>query len=92
MNCEVRRAATGDIDALLRLMRAHADYERAAVPPVATHEALHRAAFGEWPALLAWVASVDGAAIGYLTATRDFSTWRCAPFLHMDCLFVRLSS
>ena len=26
---------------------------------------------------------------GYATATVDFSTWRAAPYLHMDCLFVR---
>jgi ribosomal protein S18 acetylase RimI-like enzyme len=84
---DVRRAVEEDLEALSRLMGAHAAFERAG-PPTATREALRRAMFDDPPMLLAWVARVKGVAAGYLTATRDFSTWRCAPFLHMDCLYV----
>jgi GNAT superfamily N-acetyltransferase len=34
------------------------------------------------------VAEADGAIAGYATCTRDFSTWRAAEYLHMDCLYV----
>lgn len=41
------------------------------------------------PAFYAWVAVSESALIGYATATIDFSTWRGAHFVHMDCLYVQ---
>ncbi|MDH5833420.1 GNAT family N-acetyltransferase [Luteimonas kalidii] len=90
MSLEVRRAAPDDLAALLELVQAHAAFERAR-PPAATRAGLDAALFERSAApahLLAWIAARGDTAIGYLTATRDFSTWRCAPFLHMDCLYV----
>lgn len=90
MSVEVRTALPRDLPALVRCVREHAAFERAA-PPAATEAGLDAALFGHGagPArLLGWVAVLDDAVIGYLTATRDFSTWRCMPFLHMDCLYV----
>lgn len=75
------------VAALLPLIEAHARFERTA--PTCTADAL-RSALAEPDALLfAWLAVDEmGRAIGYATATRDFSTWSGKPFLHLDCLFI----
>ena len=50
-------------------------------------ESLRRAIDGL--VLFGWVAESEHSLSGYATATIDFSTWRAAPFMHLDCLFVR---
>lgn len=35
-----------------------------------------------------FVASAEGAAIGYASVTTDSATWSAAPYAHLDCLFV----
>jgi len=86
----VRRAAPGDMQALLELVSEHAAFEQATARPDA--QALSEAIFGPRPRLLCWVAAVQGAVAGYMTATCDFSTWQARPFLYMDCLYLRATA
>jgi GNAT superfamily N-acetyltransferase len=85
----VRRAGPMDVDALVVLCAEHARYERAVYDPDGKAAPLERALSEAPPRLTAWVAEAGGTAIGYVTATSEFSTWSARDFLHMDCLFVR---
>jgi GNAT superfamily N-acetyltransferase len=84
----VRAVQRHDIDALVAMCGEHAAYERAPFDADGLSSRLEQALFAEPPRLLGWIAE-GGGAVGYLTATRDFSTWRAREFLHMDCLYVR---
>jgi GNAT superfamily N-acetyltransferase len=85
----VRLMDIGDVDTLLVLCAEHARFERAHFEVEGKSEGLREALFGVTPRLRAWVAIVQGQAVGYATATEEFSTWNAISFLHMDCLFVR---
>lgn len=37
----------------------------------------------------AWIACIDGNAVGYASATLDFATLTARPFVHLDCLYLR---
>ena len=85
----IRRAGGADLNALLQLGAEHAAFEQlrhqAAQRPASLASALEH----EPPRLHAWLAESDGGAVGYASATRDFSTLDAALYLHMDCLYVR---
>lgn len=75
------------VAALLPLIKAHALFERSAA--TCTEESLRSALAEPGAVLFAWLALDEGGrAIGYATATRDFSTWSGKPFLHLDCLYL----
>jgi len=82
----IRRASPGDAQRLVPLIHAHAAFEQGAArcPPADLAQALS----GPSPILLGWVAEQAGQLVAYATATRDFATWDCCPYLHLDCLFV----
>lgn len=90
MTAPIRRAAPGDMQALLELVAEHAAFEQATARPDA--QGLSEAIFGTRPRLLCWVAAGQDALAGYMTATCDFSTWQARPFLHMDCLYLRATA
>lgn len=80
-------AGPDHVAALLPLIEAHARFEKAAA--TCTADAMISALTGPGALLFAWLAVDEmGRAIGYATATRDFSTWTGKPFLHLDCLFI----
>lgn len=85
----VRRAGPADAGALVVLCAEHARHERAAYDPEGKAARLERVLSGASSRLTAWVAEANGTAIGYVSATDEFSTWSASDFLHMDCLFVR---
>lgn len=88
MSLQIRPVEPGDLPKMLAMMCEHALFERAD-PPRANLAHLADALFGVPRCLHAWIALVDGQYVGYMTATRDYSTWQAAPFVHMDCLYVR---
>jgi GNAT superfamily N-acetyltransferase len=88
LDAEVRRAGVTDVEALLALVGEHAAFERGPPPSVDAHS-LASALQGDPPLLLAWLAERAGEVLGYLSATRDYSTWQGRRFLHMDCLYLR---
>jgi GNAT superfamily N-acetyltransferase len=85
----VRRAEPSDLEALILLCSEHAAFEQASFDSTGKLESLKDAMFGDGAKLNAWVAVVGTHLAGYATATVNFSTWSAAPFLYMDCLFVR---
>ena len=85
----VRLAEPDDVETLLQLCAEHAAFEHAPCEADGKPAKLTAALFGAIPKVRAWVAILRDQMVGYATATEDFSTWLAAPFLHMDCLFVR---
>jgi GNAT superfamily N-acetyltransferase len=89
----VRPALVGDVSRILELCQLHAQFEQATVNMVDKHSRLTQALFvanGRFaePALFCWVAELDEKIVGYATATIDFSTWQCADYVHLDCLYL----
>ncbi|MFD8707427.1 GNAT family N-acetyltransferase, partial [Kitasatospora sp. NPDC059648] len=84
----IRPATAADLPALARLCAAHADFERAEPVPADLAVRLEPALFSARPR--AWCLVVDrgGELIGYASYSREFSTWRAADHVHLDCLFV----
>jgi GNAT superfamily N-acetyltransferase len=85
----VRSAGGHDLPALLPLCIEHAAYERIGHALDRRSHALAAALDATPPRVYAWLAWSGDDAVGYATATIDFSTLDAAPFLHMDCLYVR---
>jgi GNAT superfamily N-acetyltransferase len=82
----VRPAGVADAPALARLCAAHAAYERLPRPPEGLAERLADAM--DAGRLSAWLGLLRAKAVGYASATPDFSTLAGAPFLHLDCLYL----
>src|SRR5262249_15257000 len=82
----VRPARPGDLEAIVRLCADHAEYEKGGFERDGKTEALREVLFAGVPRLWCFVAEADGAIVSYASGTRDFSTWRGADYLHLDCL------
>ncbi len=89
----IRPATPDDLPLILSLVRELADYERAADAVVATEETLGRHLFGEGigrgPVAECVIGAVDGETQGFALYFHNFSTWRGAPGLYLEDLFVR---
>ena len=87
---EIRPAVETDVPVILSLIRALADYERAApgAVPITQHQ-LHEALFGPQPAIEALVASIGHDLAGYALFFHNFSSWRGRRGLFLEDLFVR---
>jgi GNAT superfamily N-acetyltransferase len=83
----IRRIRKAELHELIGLCAEHAAYERADFNSEGKIDALRRSIFATGR-LHAWVAEAQGRAIGYATATLEFSTWKSDEIVHMDCLFV----
>lgn len=84
---DIRELTLSDLPQLIDLCAEHAEYERAPYERNGRLESLRRAF--EERVLFGWVAESAPTLCGYATATIDFSTWRAASFMHLDCLYVR---
>jgi GNAT superfamily N-acetyltransferase len=85
----VRRASPGDGETLLDLVAALAEYERLAPPDGAARERLLADAFGPRPRFEAYLAELDGAAVGYAIVFETYSSFLARPTLYLEDLFVR---
>ena len=74
---------------LAALCIEHAAYEGVTLASGPSEQALHDALFGSAAPLVCWVAEHAEGIAGYATATREFSTWQAAHYLHMDCLYLK---
>ncbi|GAB3939967.1 GNAT family N-acetyltransferase [Kribbella albertanoniae] len=85
----VRRAVLEDVPAIVELVYALADYERAPDECHLTAEQLQTALFGETPAVFAHVALLDDRIVGCAIWFLSFSTWRGVHGIYLEDLFVR---
>jgi GNAT superfamily N-acetyltransferase len=84
----IEPATVEDVPLLLRMIKALAEYERLANEVVATEDGLRDALFGERPYAEAVIAFGDGEPVGYALFFHNFSTFRGAPGLYLEDLFV----
>jgi ribosomal protein S18 acetylase RimI-like enzyme len=85
----IRRATGADLPRLLPLCLEHAAFEHLPSALADRADALAAALDARPAPLHAWLAESGAAAVAYATASVDFSTLDAAPYLHMDCLYVR---
>jgi len=88
---KLRPVAPSDLVGLSELCRDHAAYEGMEFVECGHVNRWHSALFGEAPRLFGWVCTKEeqGALMGYMTATVDYSTWSARPFVYLDCLYLR---
>jgi GNAT superfamily N-acetyltransferase len=88
MSFVVQRAEAQDGATLLGLIDALADYERLPRPDPAARERLLSDAFGAEPRFEAYLARLDGAAVGYAIVFETYSSFLALPTLYLEDLFV----
>ncbi|GAA0572542.1 GNAT family N-acetyltransferase [Kribbella sandramycini] len=85
----VRRARPEDVPAIVELVHALADYERAPDECHLTADQLHTALFGPAPAVFAHIALHDDEIAGCAIWFLSYSTWRGVHGIYLEDLFVR---
>ena len=85
----LRRIALQDIESLVLLCKEHAAYEHLLFSENGQVERWRTNFFGSVPKLYGWVCEIDGALVGYMTATIDYSTWAARSFVYLDCLYLQ---
>jgi GNAT superfamily N-acetyltransferase len=84
----IRPAGVGDVADLVAMIRALAEYERAADEVEVTPVQLTEALFGPAPAIFAHVAEHSGAVVGMAIWFVSFSTWTGHHGIYLEDLFV----
>jgi len=86
----IRPGVEEDIPAILALIHALAEYEKARPDEVPVSQAvLRESLFGARPAAEALLADVDGETVGLALFFHNFSTWQGRRGLYLEDLFVR---
>ena len=85
----IRPIRVSEMDKLVELCYDHAIFEEAAFDSDGKAEKLQSFIFSENPVLICLVAEVDEQLLGYITFTKEFSTWSAKYFYHMDCLYLK---
>jgi L-amino acid N-acyltransferase YncA len=88
----IRTATAGDVPAIVDMIHELAAYEKAEHEVEATEADIHRALFGESPAVFAHIAETDGRIEGFALWFLNYSTWRGAHGIYLEDLYVRTSA
>jgi GNAT superfamily N-acetyltransferase len=81
-----RLATPGDVEPLLSLIHAHADYERSSAT-ISAVQLARLLAMEDAPVSII-VAQIDNRIVGFAALTLDYSLWRARHWGHLDCLFI----
>jgi GNAT superfamily N-acetyltransferase len=84
----IEPATAADVPAILRMIKALAEYEKLEHEVVATEEGLRDALFGGRPSGEVVIGYVGDEPVGYALFFHNFSTFRGAPGLYLEDLFV----
>jgi GNAT superfamily N-acetyltransferase len=85
----IRFAGPGDLDVIIELIRALAEYEREPEAVRLEREALGRHLFGPRPYAEVLLAEDAGGVQGFALFFHNFSTWEGRPGIYLEDLFVR---
>lgn len=85
---QIRTAVAGDLDAIERLIRALAEYERLSAEVVLDRETLRNHLFGPRPYAEVLIADEGGEAAGFALFFHNFSTFLGRPGIYLEDLFV----
>jgi GNAT superfamily N-acetyltransferase len=86
---KLRAATRADVDVVLELIHALAEYEREPNAVVATREDILRDGFGDSPKFWVILAEWDGVPAGFAFYFFNYSTWLGKPGLFLEDLFVK---
>ncbi len=86
---QIRYAEKKDLNDLVDLCELHAIFERSDYDKTNKKELLNKHLFSDTPSLYALVVDMDDKLIGYASFMKQFSTWDAAPYIYMDCLFLK---
>ena len=84
----IEPATAADVPAILRMIKALAEYEKLEHEMVATEDLLCAALFGPRPFAEVVIGFAGDAPVGYALFFHNFSTFRGAPGLYLEDLFV----
>jgi GNAT superfamily N-acetyltransferase len=84
----IEPATSADVPLILRMITALAEYEKLEAEVVATEEGLQAALFGPRPFGEVVIGYVGTEAVGFALFFHNFSTFRGAPGLYLEDLFV----
>jgi GNAT superfamily N-acetyltransferase len=84
----VRQAHKEDMETLLALIAALADYESLPRPDLAACDRLAEHGFGPNPKFEVFLAELDGKAVGYTISFETYSTFLARPTFYLEDLFV----
>ena len=84
----VRQARKEDVETLLALVDALADYESLPRPDAAARERLAEHGFGPHPRFEVFLAEIDGKAVGYTISFETYSSFLARPTFYLEDLFV----
>ncbi len=84
----IRKATPSDRDHILHLVDALAAYEKLDPPDEPARERLIRDMSGDRPRFEAYLADVDGRAVGYAFVLETYSSFLALPTLYLEDLFV----
>lgn len=84
----VRAVGPGDLDLLMPLIQAHVAYEGDTWREHGQRDRLREALFAPKPRLFGFLVWQAERAVGYATASLEYSTWQARDYLHMDCLYL----
>jgi GNAT superfamily N-acetyltransferase len=84
----IRPAAAADAETFLSLVDALADYEKLERPTAEARERLVRDGFGPDPRFQAYLAELDGRAVGYAITFETYSSFLALPTLYLEDIFV----
>ena len=89
MKHHIRSVEPKDLEQLVKLCAAHAQYEAAEYQFDGKEEALRQALFMPTSTLKCLVVEQEKELTGYATFIIQFSTWDACHYLYMDCLFLK---
>ena len=81
-------ASADDVPIILRMIKGLAEYERLAAEVVATEDGLRHALFGPKPYAEVVIGYMGPEPVGFALFFHNFSTFRGAPGLYLEDLFV----
>ncbi len=84
----IRRAGRQDAPKLLNLISALAHYEKLDPPDEGARTRLIEDGWGKRPRYEAWLAELDGSAVGYAILFDTYSTFLAKPTLYLEDLFL----
>ena len=87
-NYQIREAVTNDVEAIFRLIKALADYEKLSHLVTGNAQALEKHLFGDKPYIEAIVAEVESKVVGFGLFFYNYSTFLTKPGIYLEDLFV----
>jgi GNAT superfamily N-acetyltransferase len=85
---QIRPATRADKQALMRLIDAHADFEKMDRPTAAAKERLLQDGFGDHRRFSAFLASIGGRDVGYAITYEGYSSFLGRPTFYLEDIFV----